>query len=86
MSLKRSRLEIYLDILRVVSKGTSKPTRIMYRTNLSWKPLMGILESLLDQDLIISDDQGSHTIYRITEKGKNVLGYFSQAMELIEVR
>jgi len=47
---------------------------------------MGILESLLDQDLIISDDQGSHTIYRITEKGKNVLGYFSQAMELIEVR
>lgn len=86
MSAKRSRLEIYLDVLKVVSKGTNKPTRIMYRTNLSWKPLMGILESLLDQNLITKDEEGSHTTYGITEKGRNVLTYFSQAIELIEVR
>jgi len=27
-------------------KGTHKPTRIMYRTNLSWKPLIEVLEAM----------------------------------------
>jgi len=86
MGLKRSRLEIYLDVLKVISKGTQKPTRIMYRTNLSWKPLMKIFESLLAQGLIVRDENEDHTTYRITEKGKNVLGYFNKAMEYVEVR
>lgn len=86
MGLKRSRLEIYLDVLKVISKGTQKPTRIMYRTNLSWKPLMKIFESLLAQGLIVRNENEDHTVYRITEKGKNVLGYFNKAMEYVEVR
>ncbi len=86
MSLKRSRLEIYLDILKVISKGTQKPTRIMYRTNLSWKPLMKTLESLEDQGLIIRDESGNRTTYKITEKGKSILGYFNRVMESIEVK
>lgn len=86
MSYKRSRLEIYLDLLKVINKGTRKPTRIMYRTNLSWKPLMKIIESMLTQGLITKNDNGKHTTYRITEKGKNVLNYFNEAMELIEIR
>jgi len=85
MSYKRSRLEIYLDILKVIGKGTQKPTRIMYKTNLSWRPLMGILESMLDQSLIIKDDDGKHATYSMTEKGKNVLRYINEAMELLEI-
>jgi len=83
---KRGRLEIYLNILEVVRKGPQKPTRIMYKTNLSWKPLMEILKSLLDQGLINIDVNGNHATYRITGKGKNVLKYFDEAMELIEIR
>lgn len=86
MSLKRSRLEIYLDILKVISKGTRKPTRIMYRTNLSWKPLMNILQSLVDQALIVKNEDSGHVLYGITKKGRNVLEYFSRAMEAIEIR
>ena len=86
MSLKRSRLEIYLDVLKVISKGTHKPTRIMYRTNLSWKPLMKILESLVDQALIVKNENNGHVVYGIAQKGRNVLEYFSRAMESIEIR
>jgi predicted transcriptional regulator len=86
MSLKRSRLELHLDILKAIKKGTSKPTRIMYRTNLSWKPLMKILNSLVDQDLIIRNGKNGHVTHKITGKGKNVLEYFSMAMESIEIR
>jgi len=86
MSSKRSRIEIYLDVLKAIKKGTHKPTRIMYRTNLSWKPLMKVLESMIAQELIIKDEKGNRTIYRITEKGKNVLKYFNEAMELIKIK
>jgi len=85
MTSKRSKLEIYIDILQTIRKGTCKPTRIMYRTNLSWKPLMEILDSLETQGLIVMKAERSHKFYEITEKGKNVLQYFTKAMESIEI-
>jgi len=85
MTSKRSKLEIYLDILKVISKGTRKPTRIMYKTNLSWKPLMKVLDSLTAQGFIVEEKEGNHIIYGITDKGKNILQYFSKAMESIEI-
>ncbi|MES0324359.1 MAG: winged helix-turn-helix domain-containing protein [Candidatus Bathyarchaeia archaeon] len=30
MKNRRSKLEIYLDVLKVIKEGTTKPTRIMY--------------------------------------------------------
>ena len=85
MTSKRSKLEIYLDILKVISKGTRKPTRIMYRTNLSWKPLMKVLDSLTAQGFIVEEKEGNHVLYSVTDKGKNILQYFSKAMESIEI-
>ncbi len=85
MTSKRSKLEIYLDVLKTIRKGTCKPTRIMYRTNLSWKPLMDVLVSLETQGLIVVRSEGNHKFYEISDKGKNVLQYFSKAMESIEV-
>ena len=48
--------------------------------------MMKVLESLLDQDLIARDEEGGHVTYRTTEKGRNVLRYFNQAVDLLEVR
>ena len=86
MSSKRSRIEIYLDVLHAIKRGTHKPTRIMYRTNLSWKPLMSILESMIEQGLVRAEEEGNRTTYWITEKGRNVLNYFMEAMNLIEIK
>jgi predicted transcriptional regulator len=83
---KRSRLEMYLDVLNAIKKGVCRPTRIMYRTNLSWKPLMEVLDAMMTQELIEANRQGRHTLYKITEKGKNLLNYFHEAMELLEIK
>jgi predicted transcriptional regulator len=83
---KRSKLEIYLDVLKAIRKGTNKPTRIMYRTNLSWKILMGILDSLVQQEFIAVETQGRHKVYNVTEKGKNVLEYFKEAFQLVTIQ
>ena len=86
MTYKRSKLELYLEVLDAIDKGTRKPTRIMYRTNLSWKPLIKILNSLQDQSLITSQKKGNSMIYQTTDKGKDVLKYLTRAMGLIEIK
>jgi len=86
VSSKRSRIEIYLDILQAIKKGVDKPTRIMYLTNLSWKPLTQFIDTMIEQKLITSEEVGCHITYKITEKGTNVLNYFHEAMQLIEIK
>jgi len=88
-SPRRSRLEILLEILSAVSNGVNKPTRIMYSTHLSWRPVQEILRSLVDRGLLQEMERtGSKRTkkeYTITEKGENVLRYYKDAEKLLEV-
>ncbi len=91
MTRRRSKLEIYLDVLWIIKNGTKKPTRIMYGANLSWKPLQRILMSMVSQGLIVevdtrdNRDKRTNTCYEITQKGENVVKYFNRAKDLIEL-
>jgi predicted transcriptional regulator len=88
---RRSKLEVYLDVLWTIKNGTRKPTRIMYESNLSWKPLQRTLSSLMSQELIYEyepenlRDKRTTTCYELTQKGENVLKYFKRAEDLIEL-
>lgn len=92
MTSRRSRLEIYIDVLWVIKNGTRKPTRIMYEANLSWRPLQRILGSLASQGLIRevdaaeNRDKRTKAYYTITQKGENVIRYFNRARDLIELK
>ena len=62
----------------------------MYGANLSWKSLKEILVSLVSQGLIreiSSNTEGRRTKkrYDITDKGENVLEYYSMVCGLIEI-
>lgn len=91
MKNRRSKLELYLDVLNVIKEGTAKPTRIMYGANLSWKLLQGILASLVTQglieeiDLSKSRDKRTNRVYHVTKKGDSVIRYFNHAKGLIVV-
>ena len=91
MKLRRSRLEVHLDVLYTIRNGVKKPTRIMYGANLSWKPLQRVLSSLIRQDLVMEvepedpKDKRTSVCYDLTQKGENVLGYFNKAMALLEL-
>ena len=73
---KRSRVEIHLDVLKIVNEGTCRPTRIMYEACLSWKSVNRVFKHLTSQGLLASRKEGSHTVYEITGKGRDVLQYF----------
>ena len=49
---RRSKLEILIDVLNAIKNGTEKPTRIMYKANLSWRLLNSTLSTLESQDLV----------------------------------
>lgn len=80
---KRSKLELYLEVLRAVSRGVSKPTNIMYKCNLSWASSKEILDALVEQSLLSVIDNEGRKIYRITERGRKVLEYFVKAQDLL---
>lgn len=52
MAPRRSKFELFVDILAAINAGCSKPTKIMHYANLSWKPMGKMLDNLLEQELI----------------------------------
>jgi len=79
-----------VEVLSQIKQGERKPTRIMYSANLSWKSLKEILDSLVSQGLIEEELVGRSSKrakkrYEITDKGENVLEYYSVVSGLIEI-
>jgi len=79
--VKRSRLEIYFDVLRVIMKGITRPTRIMYSANLSWNSIQEILTTLVQQGFIVEETVKNSKRYEITEKGERILSYYRKAID-----
>jgi len=83
MSSRRSRLEMYLDVLEEISRGVGKPTNIMYRCNLSWRPLQEILRSLIEKELIEENELDGRKYYKVTEKGERILIYLRRVIQML---
>jgi len=82
MTVKRSRLEMCLDVLEKINQGVIKPTNIMYRCNLSWRPLQEILGSLIERGLIEEIEEYNRKYYMITKKGREVLVYLKKLIQM----
>ncbi|UCH37839.1 MAG: DUF4364 family protein [Candidatus Bathyarchaeota archaeon] len=78
---RRSRLDIYFDILEVIQRGTQRPTRIMYKTNLSWTTLQEMFKTLIERGFIQIETEGKTKVYSVTEKGKRALSYHQKSLE-----
>ncbi len=89
MSRRRSKFQLFVEVLDCIKKGEEKPTRIMYNCNLSWKSLRDTLDDLTDQGLldetIIPSTKRSKRLYSITKKGERVLKYYRMVSGLIEI-
>lgn len=87
MTRKRSRIEIYVEVLRALKSGVNKPTNVMYKCNLAWTPFKRILETLVNIGLIETVERGNRRTFVITEKGQEFLKQFKSAETvLIDLR
>jgi predicted transcriptional regulator len=74
VSLKRrSRLEIYLDIIQAASLRPLRPTQIMKEANISYNELRGIIESLESRALLRTENTISGKYYQATDEGLKLL-------------
>jgi len=69
--LKRTKFEIYINILTAIQEGVTIPPRIMYNTNISSKPLLHILNELQSQNLIMETNNSSELEPQLLKKEIN---------------
>jgi len=82
--MTRSKLETYLDVLRVlINNGPSKISRIALISNIDSDVLSEYLDFLIKQSSVEEHTFGSeNAIYAITQHGISLLKYFGQLNEL----
>ena len=72
------------DVLALATSGIKK-THIMYRANLSYEQVHLYLGELIAKRLIAQDVSSSDgVVYRITEKGREFLLYYTRLAEFLE--
>ena len=73
---RRSKMEMYLDILRAIGSGAEKPTHVMYKANLSWVVMRGFLENLKSQALVEESVIDGRSTLHLTNRGFELLNQF----------
>ena len=82
---KRSKLEISYEILKIIMRGEDKPTKIMYKANISGNALKDILHLLTEKEFIHEKTVKNSKRYEIAEKGIQSLYYYQKAVQEIEL-
>jgi predicted transcriptional regulator len=85
--MRRSKLEMYIDILKVLAhRGPLKLTHIMYKANVNCSVLKEYLDFLIKQNLVEERTVGKRRIvYAITQRGITVLKYFRELRQVLPI-
>ena len=85
--MRRSKLEMYIDILKVLAqRGPLKLTHIMYKANVNCSVLKEYLNFLKEQNLVEERTIGkSRVVYAITQRGITVLKYFRELRQVLPI-
>ncbi len=86
---RRGPLMIIISILDALDESYMNKTSLSYKTNLDIRVLNKYLEFLGERDLVTyniydNDDVYDPTIIRITDKGREVLSHFKEAIRLMD--
>jgi len=77
--IRRSKLEVFVDIMRVVSEeGEIRRTRIMYKANLAWKVLKEAMEVLEARGILRSEQRPAGVYVSLTNEGYGMLRRFDE--------
>jgi predicted transcriptional regulator len=76
--MKRSKLELYVEILKTLNQRRSENlARILDEIHDNYTDMNDPLGFLIKQDLVEQRNTGKQGVYKNTQRGLNVLRYFS---------
>jgi len=90
MASKRGRLEIINDILSAIQAkgGSIRPTRLLYKSNLSHKMMLEYLDELKKKNLVVEEEVNEKKkvtkFYSLTKKGYDYLREYKGVLNFIE--
>jgi predicted transcriptional regulator len=81
----RSKIRIYLDILRAVETngGKAKPTHVLQRANLSHDRLTKYLGELVEKKLVSENEDNGNRYYMLTPEGIKFLDELKRAESFV---
>jgi len=84
MNARRTRTQIFIDILRSIqnSNGRMRKTHIVYKANLTNSRVESYLDFLLSKEMLREESVGNQKFYTITERG---LQFLSEVHKLREI-
>lgn len=81
---KRETLDIYYEVLELLSHNPARLTLIMRKCNLDTRMTKSIISTLIKGGLIRVETLGTHKVYYITEKGIKYMRAYESLMELLK--
>lgn len=76
--IRRSKLEVFGDIMKVVAQeGEIRRTRIMYKANLAWKVLREALDIMEKKGILKSEERTAGVFVTMTPNGYSALKRFA---------
>lgn len=90
MPKRRTRLEMYFDVLMAMKRGNNNKTSIMNAANISWKTLNEILGSLMSQGFVEEvktlqwRDRRIRVYYDFTARGEKMMIYLKYHNEILD--
>jgi len=84
MNARRTRTQIFIDILRSIqnSNGRMRKTHIVYKANLTNSRVESYLDFLLSKEMLREESVNNQKFYTITERG---LQFLSEVHKLREI-
>ena len=85
--MRRSKLEMYVDMLRVLAHtGPLKLTHIMFKANVNCSVLKEYLDFLIKQGLVEERTIGKgRVVFSVTQRGITVLKYFHELKQVLPI-
>ncbi|MDG7025077.1 MAG: hypothetical protein JRN45_11225 [Nitrososphaerota archaeon] len=80
---RRSHIEMMADVLDAIRNGADKPTRVMYKSNLSWSVCQDLLKHLAAKGLLETRAGGERRVIVLTPRGSLALSEYCRAVEEI---
>jgi predicted transcriptional regulator len=80
---RRSHIEMMAHVLDAIRNGADKPTRVMYKSNLSWSVCQSLLGHLTERGFVKIVLDGPRKRYLLTPSGSEVLSSFTRVAEAI---
>jgi predicted transcriptional regulator len=85
--VRRSKLEMYVDILTVLAhRGPLKLTHVMYKANVNCSVLKEYLDFLMKQGLVEERTVGKQrVVFAVTQRRITLLKYFKELRQVLPI-